>query len=297
MSAGPYDVIVSLCKLVNQIYHQWPMVDVALRAGINSGTEDPAQSKIQIVNDLIKVAPLIAGCFAPFCGSSHHLKDQIMARAAYNGLRLRDLTVKDLEADDQYLLRIYVSLRRILLHQMTPVWPFHLLEDILSVPVQELIRYSPDLFHLRSRHHYGEPHAVAKSDDGDAPGAHHLYEMVNAVRGREPEIMGLLYPDHDAVLTDDQKIFVRNHGLQALNRDGIPHRFDLDVTSDLILGRSWTLPELDGYIRWMSFKHDWGRFPSADAIDLILRHSTGGAVPAHAIEELSELEAADEPAA
>ena len=85
--------------------------------------------------------------------------------------------------------------------------------------------------------------------------------------------------------------------LQALNREAIPDRYDLDVSSDLILGRSWTLPELDGYIRWMSFRHDWGRFPSADAIDLILRHSSGGPIPSHVIEELSELESADEPEA
>ena len=164
LAAGPYEVIVDLCKLVNQIFHQWPGVDISLRPGISDANEDPLRSRLQILHDLVKIAPLIAGCFAPMCGSSHHLEDQIMARASCNALRLRDLTVKDLEADDKYLLRIYVSLRRILLHPLTPVWPFHLLEDILSVPIQELIRYSPDLFHLRSRNHYGEPHAIAKSD-------------------------------------------------------------------------------------------------------------------------------------
>ena len=297
LAAGPYEVLVDLCKLVNQIYHHWPLVDVALRPGINSGIEDPLISKTQIMHDLVRVAPLIAGCFAPFCGSSHHLEDQIMARAACNALRLRDLTVKDLEANDKYLLRIYVALRRILLHPSTPVWPFHLLEDILAVPIQELIRYSPDLYHLRSRHHYGEPHAIAQSDDRDVPGAHRIYEMVHAVRGKEHEIMGIMYPNHDGSLSDDQKIAFRNHGVQARSWDAIPNRFDLDVNSDIILGRSWTLPELDGYIRWMSFRHDWGRYPSAEAIDLILRPSSGGVIPSHVIEELSELETADEPEA
>ena len=215
-----------------------------------------------------------------------------MARAAYNSYCLRDLTVEDLEKDDRYLLRLYVSLRRILLHTSTPVWPFHLLEDIFSVPIQELIRYSPDLWHLRSRVHFGEP--LAFSSEEEVPGAHHIYEMVHAVRGREAEIMATLYPSVDARISFDQKLAFRNQGLQSLERSPVVDRFDLDVTHPMILGESWTILELDGYIQWMSFRHDWGRYPSAQVIDLILRHSAFGNIPAAAIEELSEVEMATE---
>ena len=271
LSAGPYEITVSLAKLVLQIYHHWPEIDLSLRPGLNNGVDNPLISKTQILGDLVKIAPLIAGCFAPMCGNSHRLGDQIMARAACNSLRLRDLSVKDLEANDKYLLRIYVALRRILLHPQTPVWPFHLLEDILSVPIQELIRYSPDLYHLRSRHHYGQPVAIARTEaDQDIPGAHHLYELVNAVRGQEHEIMAGLYPVHDAIVPDDQKLALRNHGMLSIGQAAIPDRFDLDVRVDVISGQSWTVSELGGYIQYMSFRCDWGRFPSADTVDLIL---------------------------
>ena len=101
LCAGPRQVMEAMAKLVNNIYHLWPSTDLALRPGINSGTEDPLLSRTQILADLVKIAPLVAGCFAPVCGGSHHLEDQIMARAAYNPYRLRDLTVADLEADDR----------------------------------------------------------------------------------------------------------------------------------------------------------------------------------------------------
>ena len=175
---------------------------------------------------------------------------------------------------------------------MTPVWPFILLEDILSVPVQELIRYSPDLYHLRSRHHYGEPPAIAKHDD-DVPGAHHINDLVNAICGQEHDLMGILYPDHDDRITDAKKLDYRNRGLSALGTDPVEGRFDLDVSSDMILGKSWKLPQLDGYIRYMSFKHDWGRFPQAEVVDLILRNSTSGSVPSAAIRSLPQTEEID----
>ena len=103
--------------------------------------------------------------------------------------------------------------------------------------------------------------------------------------------MGCLYPSHDALVSDDQKLTLRNRGMQNLGRDAIPDRFDLDVNVDMILGRSWTFPKLNGYIQYMSFRHDWGRFPSAETVDLILRRS-GGVIPSAAIEGLSELESA-----
>ena len=83
--------------------------------------------------------------------------------------------------------------------------------------------------------------------------------------------------------------------METLGRDQILGRFDLDVTSDMICGRSWTLSSLDGYIRYMSFLHDWGRFPRAEVVDLILRHSTNGSVPSAAIEALREIDVVTEP--
>ena len=214
-----------------------------------------------------------------------------MARASYNSLRLRDLTVEDLEKDDRYLLRLYVALRRILLHTLTPVWPFHLLEDIFSVPIEEIIRYSPDLWHLRSRVHYGEPQALP---DDDVPGSAFIYDMVHSIRGQESEIISSLYPSLDAKIDFNQKLAYRNQGEASLERSLVRDRFDLDVTHPMILGEAWTLSELDGYIQWMSFRHDWGRYPSAQVIDLILRHSAFGSIPSAVIEELSEVEMATE---
>ena len=45
LGAGPYDIMVAMAKLVNGIYHHWPLVDLALRPGINSGMDDPLISK------------------------------------------------------------------------------------------------------------------------------------------------------------------------------------------------------------------------------------------------------------
>ena len=139
--AKPYEVAVAMSKLSYLLYIMWPDADIALRPGASDGNEDRAMSRRQILMHLIKLAPLVAGCFSPIFGASHHLEDQILDRASYNSLRLKDLTIADLEADNKYLLRVYVALRRILLHPSTPVWPFYLLEDIMSVPIQELIRY------------------------------------------------------------------------------------------------------------------------------------------------------------
>jgi hypothetical protein len=139
--------------------------------------------------------------------------------------------------------------------------------------------------------HYGEPQAFP---DDEVPGAHFIYEMVHSIRGQEAEIMATLYPSVDARVSFDQKWAFRNQGLTSLDRAPVPDRFDLDVTRPMILGEAWTLSELDGYIQWMSFRHDWGRYPSAQVIDLILRHSAFGNIPSAVIEELSEVEMATE---
>jgi hypothetical protein len=114
------------------------------------------------------------------------------------------------------------------------------------------------------------------------------------MRGQESEIISSLYPSLDAKIAFDQKLAYRNQGLASLGRSPVRDRFDLDVTHPTILGEAWTLSELDGYIQWMSFRHDWGRYPSAQVIDLILRHSAFGIIPSAAIEELSEVEMATE---
>jgi hypothetical protein len=130
--------------------------------------------------------------------------------------------------------------------------------------------------------------------DDEVPGSAYIYEMVNSVRGQEPEIISSLYPSHDAKISFNQKLAIRNQGMASLDRSQIPDRFDLDVTHPMILGEAWTISELDGYIQWMSFRHDWGRYPSAQVIDLILRHSSFGAIASAVIEELSEVEMATE---
>ena len=106
--------------------------------------------------------------------------------------------------------------------------------------------------------------------------------------------MSTLYPSVDAKISFDQKLAYRNQGLASLDRSPVRDRFDFDVTHPMILGEAWTLSELDGYIQWMSFRHDWGRYPSAQVIDLILRHSAFGSIPSAVIEELSEVEMATE---
>jgi hypothetical protein len=282
LASGPNEIGFAIAKMASIIYHGWPEVDLCLRPH-NSGPHDPEAAKAQIMADLIHIAPLITGCFAPSAGRAADLVSQTICRTSFASLKLRDISLEDMIAEDHRILKIYLALRRVLLDPRTPVWPFYLLEDVFSVAVQEIVRYSPDLFHLRSRHHYGFPLPIpesALSADQNILVPENIFELA-------PTIMGSIYPLTDQKITFEQKLAIRNHGLASLNQSPIGDRFDLDVSDPLILGGNQDLTKLAGYIKAMSFKYDWGFTPAPQVIQLILQHSSGN-LPADIILSINQ---------
>ena len=163
ITSNSSDIMLSLYQMAGAIARDWPIQDLQLRSvmgfyppRISSDQAAPVNEELieHIMEDLIKVAPLIVGCWPASFGHLQDLVHQTMASSPFAHLRMRDLEIKDLYEDDCKILRIYLSIRRALLSGSFPFWTCHLLEDIMSVPVQELIRFCPDLYHLRNRFHY-----------------------------------------------------------------------------------------------------------------------------------------------
>ena len=140
---------------------------------------------------------------------------------------------------DEYLdesqMIVYRSLVSLLIEADFPAWTVILLEDLFTPLIQELIRYIPQLFHLRSAPWYGGHRGTAKplNITGHPP-----VEVDIVLRLQESffTILGDLRPyDRPASISLDRKIQIRNLWVQnpIHPRSPIVGRPDLDIEFDL----------------------------------------------------------------
>ena len=147
-----------------------------------------------------------------------------------------------------------------------PSWTIMLLEDLFTPFVQELIRYIPHLFHLRSAPWYGgingssNPLVIQGHPEVDQ-------RIVDQLVIGFSQILGDLRPyDRPDPISIEQKIQIRNLWTVVPQDPATPiiGRPDLDIAFDL---SDWQ-KSLSAYAARMSAIYDKGRVPAT----ILLKH-------------------------
>lgn len=269
------DVIDKISNIAAAIFQAWPQELRALRPQNDPfGWATPQSDQagiLAIAADLIRISHLINGAFPTGFGRVNRADLQLLASfGGFHSIRLRDLTLEEI-ANPSGVFFLIRTLVQMLADKTFPIWSVWFLEDLFTPLVQELIRYIPQLFHLRSSKQYGNHKDLA----------HPLIVLRDPVVTLEPQFKARLAERYLLVIGDlqmydqprsfceSEKLAVRNlvHNLPADDRSDIINRPDLSLT---VIDMAHWERDLMAYIMNMSFMHDQGRVPHQHLIKHII---------------------------
>ena len=259
-------IATGVVELASMLYDRWPVEIASIRPSTSALDIDGVDPKINailaIAVDLVKVAPLITGTFPPDLRRS--IRPELQNLRSFVSLRMRDLEASYWQKEDtMIMLRAIVM---ILSDRHFPAWTFMLMEDLFTPFVQELIRYIPHLFHLRSAPWYGgiggtiNPVVITGHQNVDE-------RIVNQLTIGFSQILSDLQPyDHPDPITVEQKTRIRDlwEPVPTNRTTPVHNRPDLDITFDLT---DWQA-SLGAFVHRMSLMYDQGRIPET----ILLKH-------------------------
>jgi hypothetical protein len=177
---------------------------------------------------------------------------------------MRDLEASYWQKEDTMIM--FRAIVMILSDRNFPAWTIMLMEDLFTPFVQELIRYIPHLFHLRSAPWYGgiggafNPVVITGHQNVDE-------RIVNQLTLGLQQILNDLQPlDHPDPITVEEKTRIRDLWKPVPITPATPvhNRPDLDIAFDLT---DWQA-SLGAYVHRMSLMYDQGRIPET----ILLKH-------------------------
>ncbi len=264
--ADNHRVCKGVVELASMLYDRWPKEILSLRPSTTSWDIEGADPKVNaimgIAVDLVKVSPLITGTFPPEFRRS--VRPDLQCLRSFVHHRMRDLKISDLQKEDEMIMiRAIVIL---LTDRRFPSWTMMLLEDLFTPFVQELVRYIPHLFHLRSAPWYG---GITGSSNPVVIEGHAEVDqrIVDQLVIGLSQILGDLRPlDRPDPISIEQKIQIRNLWTAVPQNPATPiiHRPDLDIVFDLT---DWQ-KSLSAFAARMSAIYDLGRIPAT----ILLKH-------------------------
>ena len=269
----------ALANMAAWIHDIWPggMIDLKPRSTSFGAVQlsERDQCILQISEDLVRAAPLIMGIFPP--GFSRLGLEFVSGSLSIYPHRLYEFESCGV-IQDPFLEKIRAVIISLIDRQF-PIWSFMILESYFPPIVQDIIRYIPHLYHLRSAPWYGHGgyHPRFADDLDRYPDDPSKLRYILSTR-----IQMIMDNQDHYIYTEsigsERKINIRNLWLNPLDPlEPIPRRPDLQIDFDM--------RNLEEYLKSMRMTYDRSDHPSIKLMLKIINQfwdPLTGAFAAHA---------------